>query len=72
MKRFFDVSDSFYFEYFKEKVLLLPEVEDIFMEAEKQIGTSISDEIKNKYKKWYNGNKENILNFINEKDLRKR
>ena len=69
VKHFLFVSDRSYFEYFKEKVSLLPNIDDIFAGIEKEIGTTIDADAKDKYKNWYQKNKEKLNNIICEFEL---
>ena len=57
-------SDEFIY-YFKEKVLMLPKIENIFLRVELKTHKKIPQNIKDKYEEWYLNNQQMLLEKIN-------
>ena len=57
-------SDEFIY-YFKEKVLMLPKIENIFLRVELKTHKKIPQNIKDKYQEWYLNNQQMLLEKIN-------
>ena len=64
---FLNVSSDEFINYFKEKIMMLPKIEHIFLRVELKIKQKIPYNIKNKYQKWY---EENIKMLLDKIELR--
>lgn len=60
---FLDTSSNYYVNYFKEKILMMPRIETIFLRVELKTKKKIPTTIKLRYMKWY----ENNINIFLEK-----
>ena len=63
LDNFLNTSADYFIKYFKEKIIMMPKVENIFLRVELTTKKKIPTNIKLRYMRWY----ENNLSILLEK-----